>query len=257
MILWTKWHAITLIPAFVVMVIAALLLRKFLKNKEEKVQMIPIKIIACAIVLLEVAKQIYSIVKGYDLYHIPLHFCSLFIYLLPLFAFYNGKYKDFVRSFTITCSAMLFVFMAVYPELIVSGACIANCFSNFLDFHSTFFHYLALFAFVLMVVFKFYTPNIRRDFKAIFSCFGVYSLIAGSMANILKVNFNNFYECNIAPLRSLQVAVVEKMGWAGQLIYVVVVAILIYLFAMLCYGLYRGFYAICSAIKKKINKTES
>ena len=257
MILWTKWHVITLIPAFVVMVIAALLLRKFLKNKEEKVQMIPIKIIAIILVVLEIAKQIYSIVRGYDLYHIPLHFCSLFIYLFSLFAFYNGKYKDFVRSFTITCGAMLFVFMAIYPELIVGGSDISKCFIEFLPTHATVFHYLALFAFVLMVVFKFYTPDAKRDFKTLFIGFGVYSLIAGSMANILKVNFNNFYECNIAPLRSLQVAIVDKLGWAGQLLYVVVVAILIYLFAMLCYGLYRGFYAICSAIKKKINKTES
>ena len=252
MTLWTKEHAITLIPTFVAMVVVALIMRHFLKNKEEKFRMIPIQVIAVTLVVLEIGKQIYSILHGYDLYHIPLHFCSLFIYMLPLFAFYKGKFVQHIRAFTTMCCAMLFVFLAVYPDLIYGAGDITNFFNGYLNFHTVVFHNLALFASILILALNLFTPETKRDTKTLFIGFGIYSAIAGTMAQLLKTNFNNFYECNIPPLRSVQVAVVDKLGWFGQLIYVLVTALLIYIFALVCYWLYRGFLALVKIIKKAI-----
>jgi acid phosphatase family membrane protein YuiD len=55
--LWTKEHAVTLIPAIVVMLLLGWLCRKTLGNKSLKIRMIPIQIIAVLLLLLEVGKQ--------------------------------------------------------------------------------------------------------------------------------------------------------------------------------------------------------
>ena len=255
--LWTKWHAITLIPAFVIMVIAALILRKFLKDKDEKVKMIPIKIIACVIVLLEVAKQIYSIVKGYDLYHIPLHFCSLFIFLLPLFSFYNGKHKNVVRSLMTICSAMLLVFMIIYPTMIYSEYDIVGFTSNFLSFHTVAFHNIVAFACVLIVALNLYEPNTKRDIKSIFIGYGIYTFVAALVSNLIKVNFNGLYRCGVEAIRNIQEKLIADIGWIGQVIYIFGMLAATYLFGLVCYGLYRGVLALIALCKKKSDKKES
>ena len=51
-------------------------------------------VLAVILLLLEVGKQTLSIMRGYSLYHIPLHYCSLFIFMLPVMAFYRGKHMD-------------------------------------------------------------------------------------------------------------------------------------------------------------------
>ena len=92
--LWEKEQIQTLLPAIGVMVILAIILRLTLGKREEKVRRIPLQIIAVILLLLEVGKQTLSIMRGYSLYHIPLHYCSLFLYVLPVMAFYNVKYKQ-------------------------------------------------------------------------------------------------------------------------------------------------------------------
>ena len=96
--LWTYEHAITVLPGLAIMAVLAVVLRKFLKEKPHHIRMIPISVIAVILVLLEIGKQTLSFRRGYDLYHIPLHFCSLFIFMLPLASFYRGKYQQKVQA---------------------------------------------------------------------------------------------------------------------------------------------------------------
>ena len=77
--LWTFEHFITIVPAVIVMITITWFLSKLLKNKSYEVRMIPFKILAVVLLVSEVVKQIISFLQGYDLYHIPLHVCSLFI----------------------------------------------------------------------------------------------------------------------------------------------------------------------------------
>ena len=84
--LWTKEHALTLLPAIALMLIAAFFLRKWLINKPLKTRMIPFQILTVILLLLEVGKQGLSLYQGYDLYCLPFHYCSLFIFALPAMA---------------------------------------------------------------------------------------------------------------------------------------------------------------------------
>ena len=67
MSLWTPEHAITLLPALVGMILLAVLLRKMLGNRDWKIRMIPVQILAVVLLLLEVGKQAVSLWRGYDL----------------------------------------------------------------------------------------------------------------------------------------------------------------------------------------------
>lgn len=238
--LYTKTHAITLLPTFAVMILAAILIARFLGNKEEKYRMIPIQIIAVIIIVIEIIKQVQSLVEGYDLYFIPLHFCSLFIFFIPLFAFYKGKGKEYIRSFAVIASAMMSVFLLVYPDLIYSAGNVLNMGKEFLSFHTVVFHNLVLFAFVLIIALKLYNFNAKRDIKVILIGFSIYCVVAASMAQILKTNYNNFYTCNIGPIANFVETVKDKIGYvAGQTLYVSIVIVLDMLFAFISYGVLR------------------
>ena len=67
--LWTNTHAITILPAFVVFTVLAIVIAKLLKDKPEKVRWLPFRIMAGILVVLEIVKQILAFEDGkYDLY---------------------------------------------------------------------------------------------------------------------------------------------------------------------------------------------
>lgn len=251
---WTKEHAITLIPASIVMILLTFVLRIFLKNKPLKIRMIPFQVITVILLVIEVGKQVYSISHGYDLYHIPLHFCSLFLYTLPFMAFYNGKYKQEVN--TIACNAMtaLFMFLLIYPNLIYGPGNIINFFNGYLDFHTVFFHNLVLFAFFISIGLDLHTPaKTKKEFIAVLIFITAYAVIAGSMAQIIEVNFSNFFECNVPPVASLIESLKASFGETLiQTVYVVVLAILHVIFIIGMYYLFR----LIINIKLKITKSK-
>lgn len=235
--LWTFEHFVTLIPTVIIMILITFLLSKLLKNKSYEVRMVPFKIIAGLLLLSEILKQVISIVKGYDLYHIPLHVCSLFIFLVPLMAFYRGKGEKVIRSLTCTVSLSLCIFMAVYPNLIYGPTCITNFFKNYFDFHTVFFHNLVIFEFILIIGLNLHsTKNLKHD-KHVLIASSIYASTAGIMAQILKTNFSNFYTCNIGPINDFVNFVKDALGYgAGQTIYVI---ILLLLHVAFFYGSYK------------------
>lgn len=255
MVLWTPEHFKTLFPAFIIMIILGVVLRIFLGNKSEKIRFIPFQICAVIIFVLEIIKQIKSFEQGYDLYHIPLHFCSLFIFVLPAMAFYHGKYKERVRAVATTVSASLFLFMAIYPDLIYSAGAIKGTFVNFFDFHTVVFHNVATFTFVLIVALKLHTPSAKKDAVSVVVFIAIYCLIASIMAQVLETNYNNFYQCNIAPLQAVKDAILPALGYGlTQTIYVVIVIILDLAFTQGAYQFYRLVNYLIKKLETKLNK---
>jgi hypothetical protein len=119
--LWTDMHIKTLLPSILIMAVVALILGKCLAKRSERIRMLPFQIVAVVLFVLEIFKQVISFSKGYDLYHIPLHFCSLFIFMLPLMSFYRGKHQNAVRGITAGLCTSVFFLMSVYPALIYTA----------------------------------------------------------------------------------------------------------------------------------------
>ena len=76
--------------------------------------------------------------------------------------------------------------------------------------------------------------------KALLVVTGVFCVISATMAQLLKTNFANFYECNIPPLESLRVSLQGVLGYGiTQVLYVLIVSALTAAFVLLSYAVYR------------------
>lgn len=237
--LWTAAHAKTILPAVVLMLALSLLLRKLLINKPLKLRMIPVQVITVILLLLEVGKQAVSFSKGYDLYHIPLHICSLFIFVMPAMSFYRGKYQNSVRAVAAALCTAVFALIMIYPSLIYSADNIHNFFRGYLDFHTVAFHNLVMLLFMLLLALDLHGTQ-RGKGKAVVGFTVSYCIVASSMAHLLKTNFANFYSCNIPPLENLRLTVTDALGPVfTQLLYVLIVSALTVGFILGAYQLYR------------------
>ena len=239
--LWTKEHFCQLVPSVIVMIIIALVLNKFIGNKPLKIRMIPFQILAVLLFISEIGKQVISFSRGYNLYHIPLHVCSLFIPLIPLMAFYNGKHKEAVRTITCSVTMALMMFMAIYPNLIYGSWNITNFFNDYFDFHTVFYHNVVIFEFILIIVLRLHHIGEGKHVRNM-ALLGVgFSAVAGTMSQILKTNYANFYTCNIGPINDFVNTIKDALGYTvGQTIYVIILGILHVLFFIGCYYLYRA-----------------
>ena len=254
--LWTRQHAVTLLPSLAVMLLIAFGLRLWLGKKTFRVRMIPIQIIAVLIFLLEVGKQGLSLKQGYDLYCLPFHFCSLFIFMLPLMAFYRGKYQQQIFAVTAALCASVFALMLIYPALIYGSWNIDNYFKGYFDFHTVTFHNLVMLAFLLIVALRVHTPAPKGEIKAIMWFVAGFCLVSASMAHILKTNFANYYTCNIPVLETVRQAVESAVGAVpAKLLYIAIVSGLNFAFV---YGAY-WFYRLClnlTAEKETVKNTK-
>ena len=248
--LWTLTNFYAIIPAFIVFVGIAILLGFLLKNKSEETKLLPLRIIACAIVLLEIAKQLISISKGYDLYHIPFHYCSLFIYLLPLHAFSFGKVKKYVDGITFATCSSLFLFFLIVPTILYPEGAITNVAESFFDFHTVAFHHLVVLYLFIAIALKQFKLNIKIDFPVIAIVLSAYVIVATILSYTLKVNFQNLRQCNMEAIDNIRIAMNEAVGWLGQAAYIFILLIMTTLFGYLAYFLISLFYKFVIVRKK-------
>lgn len=236
--LWSPAHIKTLLPALAVMLVISIVLRLLLGKKDLKIRMIPLQIIAVLLILLEIGKQTVSFSRGYDLYHIPLHFCSLLLFTLPAMAFYKGKYAEKVRAIgTATCGA-IFWLTAIYPCLIYSAGNIEGFSTNFLDAHTVLFHNLAMLAFMLIVALDLHTPVKKGEFSKIIFFLTAFCILATVVSQLLQTNYAGFYHCNVPPIEDLRQMLIPILSYpVAHGIYVVGLT-------AVHFGFVCGFYAI-------------
>lgn len=249
--LWSNAHISTLLPTSVAMLLVSVILGYVLRNQSEKIRMIPFQVCAIILFVLEIGKQAISISKGYDLYHLPFHYCSLLIIAPLIMGFYKGKHIELVRGvITSICTAVALLTL-IYPCLIYSADNIRNYFSTYFDFHTVTFHSICIMLPMLILALRLHPTTAKGTNTAIAVAMIVYSIIAAAMAHLLKTNYANMYQCNIPPLESVRQMVQEALGYtAAQLLYVTIVSILQVFFTIGAYYLYRGIrYLLSKTVK--------
>ena len=238
--LWTPEHIRSLLPAVAGMIVLAVGLRIWLRKREWKIRMIPLQIVAVLLVCMEIGKQVLSLKNGYDLYHLPFHFCSMFIFMVPIMAFYRGKHQAKIGGITAALCMSAALLMLIYPDLIYSAGNVQNFFKGYFDFHTVAFHNLVLFAAILIIALELHTPAPKGEAKATALYMLVFCVISASMANLLQTNFNNFYSCNIPPLESVRQSLQSVLGYGlTQVLYVLIVTPLNIGFVQMSYWFYR------------------
>jgi len=238
---WTFTHFYQIAPTLLVSGILSVLAAKALGKCHVSKKYIPLKVIAVLLIVLEAAKQINAVGTDgtYDLYALPFHYCSLFLYLLPLHAFYRGKHRHIVDAATFGCLASLTMLMLLMPAVIYSEESIKGFFMSFGDFHTVIFHHLVILYFMLTVTLKLYELRTVHDLAVISVFLTVYVSIATILSYSLKVNFHNLYRCNIAFIEEMRLAVIARIGMWGSVFYVGILFILTILFAYASYFLAR------------------
>lgn len=239
--LWTSAHLKTIPPALVVMAIICIILHKWLGKKDLRIRMIPMQILAVTLLLMEIGKQALSFSRGYDLYHIPLHFCSLFLFVLPAMAFYRGKYANQVAAIAAAVCSALFALMLIYPNLIYSAGNIENFFQGYFDFHTVFFHNLVMLAFLLIITLKLHAPAPKGEPRLIVIFIIGFCVVSATAAQLLKTNYANFYQCNVPVFEQLRQSLQPVLGYGlTQLIYILILTLLNCGFTLAFYWAYRG-----------------
>ena len=251
MTLWTPTHVQTLLPAILVMLAIAVILRLTIGKKDRETRMIPFQFFSCALVVLEIGKQAFSLYRGYDLYHLPFHFCSMLIFLPAIMAFYRGKYEKTVSCITTAVLAAVFILTSVYPDLIYSAQAVKEFTTNFFSFHTVAFHNIAMLLFLLIPALDLHEPEPQGEPKKVLLFILGFCVISASMAHLLQTNFNTFYTCNIAPLEAVRVAVENVTGsTVAAIVYVLIVTIMDLSFVTGSYWFYRLIHKLLAKTKK-------
>ena len=246
--LWTPEHARSLLPSVVVMLLVASALRFFMKKKTLAQRMIPLQICSVILLLLEAGKQILSLRRGYDLYHLPFHYCSLFLFALPAMAFYRGKHRQMVNAVTTALCMAMFLLLMIYPNLIYGPWDVTNFFADFFSFHTVTYHTLVVFCLFLILSLGLYVPTDGKEHLAVLGLMGLFCAVSASMAHILKTNYANYYSCNIPVLETVRLSVAEAVGQLpATLLYILIVSALNILFTW-------GAFALCRLISKPLKK---
>ena len=177
---------------------------------------------------------------GYDLYHLPFHFCSMLIFLPMIMAFYRGKHERTVRAITTAVAAAVFLLTAIYPDLIYSAQAVKEFTDNFFSFHTVAFHNIAMLLFLLIPALELHDPAPKGEPKKAQLFILCFCAVSAAMSYLLKTNFNNFYTCNIAPLEAVRQSVAAALGnTVAAIFYVLIVTVLDVLFVTGSYWFYR------------------
>ena len=256
--MWTLTHAITLFPTLIVLAELAFILGYLLKNKNEMIRSIPLQLIAAALIIMEIIKQVKSFDANgvYDKYSLPLHFCSLYLYILPLHSFFRTKPRPIIDSLTVMLTASLIVNMLMMPANIYSAQNIREVFQNYGSFHTVIFHNLVIFYGMLTISLKAYKFNIKRDVIVSLIFLSIYVAVANVASYTLHTNFHNLYKCNITFIWTFIIMLQEKMGSFGWIIPTIYVGLLFVATLVMCVASYFAAYGVDKLIALIIKKKE-
>lgn len=213
----TKEEWIVLIIMLVGIIGIAILLGFLLRNKSEKIRRLPLLVVTIILIVLEVIKQVRSIVKGYDMWTFPLHFCSTYFIWFSFANFTKGKFQKAMQCVAFVASLYLVVLFYFDPVSIIGHSSTA-VFESFSNFHTFVFHHLVLLYFFLVIALK--TVDFKFEYCIYFSVsMVIYYCIAVLFANLFNVNYMNILHSNIDFMESFRVS-------CGQVLYNIVLGVL-------------------------------
>ena len=210
----------TLLPAVLIGFGFAVLLRLLIGRAPLFVRLIPIQVLSIVLIGLEIEKQRASLAAGYDLFHLPFHYCSLMLLFFPLAAFSFGKIGEVLRSVALAIAGTVTVITLIAPETIFPAEHISLFYEHFFSYHTVIFHCLVPVYFFLLLALD--LCRIRVGWDLLFVCVTVigYSVLATKMAWHYETNYSNFLYCKIEALEEKRLLLVAEHGEeATRLIY--------------------------------------
>lgn len=235
---WSSGDKEVLPRALIIIIVCALAIAILLR-KHERLKKLPLKLLALLIVGLETAKQIYyNTYEPFTLYILPLHFCSTFIWLIPLAQFTRGKFNKFVKPMPFCYSIVVTALIYAYPRVLL-GNSTADVFGSFHNTHTIMFHHVMVAYFVFSLASGDYKPS-KFDFAPLITGILFYAAYAVPASYLLGVNYVNILRSDFPPLENLRLV-------AGQTVYDIVLCLVaiaaVLMIWLACFGASKLFSA--------------
>jgi len=166
-----------------------------LRKRSLKMQLIPFMVIAGLLIVMEIAKQIISIVNGYNFFHIPLHICSVFLFSFALAVFLKqgSRASKMFWALSLIVGSLVVALMLIGPNIILSGSInTSSATSLFMSIHTIVYHYILIVFVVLAFMFGFHKKLSFLDLMLGIAAFAVFLIIAIIMSNVLDTNYSAF-----------------------------------------------------------------
>ena len=195
---WTNADLVVMPISLGIMILTTVLLCFLLRNKSEKIKNIPLSVITITLIVLEIVKQIKCAINGYELWAIPLHFCSTFLIWFPLAQFGKGWVKRLGQTMSFVGGILLIALMYIKPYTII-GNSPELVLREFRFEHTFIFHHLVILYIFLMLGLKLYSPKLK-DYKYSLIGITIYATYAIPLAHILNINYCNILYCEAVPL---------------------------------------------------------
>ena len=208
---WSESDKIAIPITLTIIIVLAIILNFTLKNKSEKIKKLPLQILALIVVVLEFGKQFYFIVLDtYELYALPIHFCTLILVLMALSQFLPSKIAKFFKAPAFVFSIIVFALVLVHPSSMI-GKATSNIFGNFKNFHTFTFHFTVIAYPIFSIALSNYKPRLK-DCINICCTVVFYATYAVPLAFHFKANYVNILYSFFEPLENFRLS-------AGQVAY--------------------------------------
>lgn len=157
--LFSAEHILILIGIAAAATVSLVLYSRQTANRQDRAR----KITAAFLPVLEAAKLIFLLIRGVSLrWYLPLHFCSISIYLYPVIAFSRKKER---RAALGEMADVLMLPAAVAALLFPDWT---SCpFWNFMSLHSYMWHFLQMLFPLMLLVDGTVRPSVRHAWKSI------------------------------------------------------------------------------------------
>lgn len=211
---YTLGDALVIPLTYLFFCVAAIAWRFAFKNAKPFLKMLPLKIFAAVVFIAEIAKQIYyNCFEEFTLYILPLHFCSLFIVLLPLSQLCGERVAKIFKPAAFVYSFFVVVLIIANPHALL-GDSPSLPFASFHNTHTLVYHMSVAGYFIFSVILEDYEPKPLHCINVICGI-AIYTAYAVPCAYLLNTNYVNILYSQFAPLESFRLA-------CGQVAYNVV-----------------------------------
>ena len=158
----------------------------------------PFLTITLILIIAEIIKQIKAFNVGYNLWSIPLHFCSMFMVWFALASLTKGKTSKIGHKIAFTTGIAFLITFILDPTSIIGGATenLSFSFANFNSLHTFYYHFGVILFLFLQATIKIELPTLK-DLKVIALPFFSWMAITAVIANLINTNFSNLLFNNV------------------------------------------------------------
>lgn len=215
---------ITLLVGLVITIFLAIFGGIKLKNKDYKTKNLPVLICWIILIVLEVMKIYYLIGKDQAFYpnRYPIVFCSIVMFLYPLFVFRPTKYSDVAMGFSVLPNliAVIFVLLTVGNNQLVR----TDGSFSIIHFHSIVYHLIMFGCALYLIIVRLYRFKMKDSISVSAILVG-YVLMATALSVFIGGDISFFGPgFNSSPVLGF---LYNKIGYAvGNLLLSVVLSLL-------------------------------